>query len=444
VFVIGAVVILYITWGPRLLHRRQHQASEPVETHDHAAHAGLEGPYHQPTDSHEPLPMEPGELRTILCEHGIPIIECNLCRYEAGVAGVDPNIARELLTTGTIEVRQMTSRVLELTGEVQLDLTSVVEVAAACGGRIETLEKILGDNVGAGETLAVVQSAEFGQAQANFLENRARLALALQTFEREKGLFEQGVSSHADYLVAESTRAAAAAIDAASRQRLLLFGLTDEQIDAFAENHPEESFGRLIISSPTAGTIIDQNVVRGRLVMTTDTLYKVADLSRVWVWCDLYEQDLGDVVRVLAAGEKLTARIHSGAFPTDSFTATVDTIGSEVDYATRTVKLRLTAANPEHKLRPGMFVKAFITLPTAGATVEIPDSAVLSHEGRHFVFARFGDHLWIRRDVSVGRAGSGVVRVLDGLSPGDTIVTRGAFMFKSEILKDKMGAGCAH
>jgi len=444
VFVVGAVLILYVTWGPRLLRRTRHPASTPVETHDHGAHAGVEGPYEEPTGLHVPLPVEPNQQQAVLCEHGIPIIECHLCRYEAGVAGVDPNIARELLATGTIEVRQMTHRVLELTGEVRLDLTSVVEVAAACGGRVETLEKIIGDNVAAGETLAVIQSAEFGQAQAGFLENRARLALAQQTFEREKGLFEQGISSHADYLVAESARAAAAAIDAASRQRLQLFGLTDEQIDAFAENHPEESFGRLVIHSSIAGTVIDQNVVRGRLVMTTDTLYKVADLSRVWVWCDLYEQDLGDVVRVLAAGEKLTARIHAGAFPSDSFTATVDTIGSEVDYATRTVKLRLTAANPEYKLRPGMFVKAFITLPLVGAVIEIPDSALLNYGGRHFVFTRLDDHLWIRRDVNVGRVRGGVAQVLDGLSPGDVIVTRGAFMFKSEILKDKMGAGCAH
>ncbi len=444
VFLVGALVILHFTWGPWLLRRAHNRGGGPGPAHDHGTHPSAYEPYDDEPHQREPAPTDPNQLRAILCEHGIPIVDCYLCRYEVGVAGVDPNIGRELLATQTVEVRQMTSRVLELTGEVQLDLMRVVEVASACGGRIETIEKIVGDRVAVGETLAVIQSSEFGQAQADFLENRARLALARQTFEREKSLFEQQVSSHADYLVAESARAAAAAIDAASKQRLQLLGLTDEQIEAFAENHPEESFGRLPINSPIGGTVIDQNVVRGRLVMTTDTLYKVADLSSVWVWCDLYEQDLGDVVRLLAAGEKLTARIHAGAFPSDSFTATVDTIGNEVDYATRTVKLRLTAANPEHKLRPGMFVKVFITLPMAGATVEIPDSAVLNHEGRHFVFTRLDEHLWIRRDVNVGSVRHGVAQVLDGLNPGDVVATRGAFMFKSEILKEKMGAGCAH
>ena len=75
--------------------------------------------------------------------------------------------------------------------------------------------------------------------------------------------------------------------------------------------------------------------------------------------------------------------------------------------------------------------------------MEVPSSAILSDEGKTFVFQQWKDDLWVRRDVSVGRKQRGFVEVLNGISTGDTIVTSGAFMLKSDILREKMGAGCA-
>ncbi len=437
--IIVALLTLCFVWGPRLMNLKGVQKPVEADPHDHS----IEFVSH---DDHEeePIPTDPNQLRALLCEHGIPLIECDECRYEAGVAQIDPNIARGLMETAEIEIRELTHRTLELTGEVQLDLTRMVEVASAGGGRVEAINKFIGDKVTEKELLAVIQSAELGQAQAHFLEVRAQLNLAQQTFERERNLFEQRISSHADYLVAESARAAANAIDAAAKKRLQLLGLNDEQIEAFAEYHPDTAFGQLVINSPMAGTIIEQNIVRGRLVDPNDTLYQVADLTSVWVWCNLYEPDLADVVKALDSGEKLSARIFQGAFPDTTFTGSVDMVGSEVDHATRTMKLRVTTANPDLKLKPGMFVRVLITIPISGSTVEVPESAVLTDEDKHFVFARFDDDLWIRRDVTIGRIHGGIAQVTDGLSIGDIIVTRGAFMLKSEILKEKMGAGCAH
>jgi cobalt-zinc-cadmium efflux system membrane fusion protein len=106
--------------------------------------------------------------------------------------------------------------------------------------------------------------------------------------------------------------------------------------------------------------------------------------------------------------------------------------------------VRLVADNVQGKLRPGMFVTAFIPLAECEHVVHVPESAVLTDEGRHFVFVELADALWIRRDIAVGHRDKGMVEVLAGLTGGETIATRGAFMFKSEVLKEKMGAGCAH
>ena len=100
--------------------------------------------------------------------------------------------------------------------------------------------------------------------------------------------------------------------------------------------------------------------------------------------------------------------------------------------------------NAQGRLKPGMFVRVDLGLGRDAAMMTVPESAVLSDEGQAFVFVPLGRNLWIRRDVEVGAVRQGKVEVLHGLSAGETLVTRGAFMFKSEILKEKMGAGCAH
>ena len=119
-------------------------------------------------------------------------------------------------------------------------------------------------------------------------------------------------------------------------------------------------------------------------------------------------------------------------------------IDSQLDRDTRTLRVRLVADNVHGKLKPGMFVTALIPLAECEQVVHVPESAVLTDEGEHFVFAQLTDDLWIRRDIAVGHRDKGLVEVLAGLSEGETIATQGAFMFKSEVLKEKMGAGCAH
>ena len=170
----------------------------------------------------------------------------------------------------------------------------------------------------------------------------------------------------------------------------------------------------------------------------------LADLSRVWVFCDVYESDLAALIDRVATRQPVTAQITSKAFAETPFTGTLDMVGSQLDEHTRTVKCRVGVDNAQGRLKPGMFVQVNLGLGHNTSVITVPESAVLSDEGTAFVFVSLGDDLWMRRDVEVGPVRQGQVEVLHGLSAGETIVTRGAFMFKSEILKEKMGAGCAH
>ena len=378
------------------------------------------------------------------CEHDIPIVECNECRYEVGVAKIEPALSKGLLETHVVGAATSVEKVLKLTGEVQLDLARVVEVASVGSGRVERLDKVLGDRVKASTPLAVIQSSDFGQAQAEFLELRAKLDLARVTFEREDRLYKQKVSSEADFMAAGSVFKSAQANIVAAEKRLQLFGLSEEQVAEFARQGANGTFGQLVLTAPIDGIITKQNIIRGRLVNPADTLYTVADLSHVWVSCDIYERDLGTLYERMASEKPVTVSIRVTAFPNEAFKGTVDMIGNEVDHDTRTIKVRIVAENPATKLKPGMFADVQLGLARKQSAIWVPETAVLADSEERFVFESLVDDLWIRRNIVPGETKDGLVAILSGLEPGVTIATKGAFMFKSEVLKEKMGAGCAH
>jgi len=397
-------------------------------------------------DEHESQINEPisreHSLEKAMCEHGMRTIDCDKCRFELGVVKLQPSVANALIET-TIVKDTPRSTTLKLTGQVQLDKTRAVDVVSTGNGRVRRVEKLLGQEVAKGDTLAVIHSADLGAGKAQFLEVQARLELATSTFEREKDLYEKKISSEADYLSALSELKAAQAYYTAAERRLSLFGLDSEQINAIKNEKENGLFAELLLRAPQSGTIIAQNISAGALIDTTESLYTIADLSNVWVWYDLYEKDLAVLHDRLSSGRTAPAKVRVKAFEGEVFDGVVDLIGSQVDEHTRTVKLRIQVKNEQHKLKPGMFAEAEISIRLKGSITAIPSSAVLSDEGKAFVFQHWKDDLWIRRDVQVGEDIGGMVEVLNGIPQGATVVSRGGFMFKSDILREKMGAGCA-
>jgi cobalt-zinc-cadmium efflux system membrane fusion protein len=425
------------------------------EGHAHGAHscadqcADKEDAHeHEEGDGHNHGPaLDPSNREALFaaqCEHDTSVVACGECRYEVGVAKIDRSLAEGLLDTQVVKEEAVAETTLKLTGEVQLDLARVVEVASVGNGRVERLDKILGDELKASTVLAIIQSSEFGQAQAEFLTSKAKLDLARATFEREDKLHKQQISSEADFLAASNAFKAAQATMVAATKNLQLFGFSEAQVTSFERQKTNATFGQLVLTAPIDGVITEQNIVRGRLVGPTDKLYTIADLSQVWVWCDVYERDLAALYERLALDQPMIVDIRVSAFPDDVFKGIVDMIGNEVNHESRTVKVRVIAQNPAAKLKPGMFADVRIGLSQNQSVIRIPETAVMSDLEDRFVFEHLKDDLWIRRDIVPGETKDGLVAVLSGLEPGITIATKGAFMFKSEVLKEKMGAGCAH
>ncbi len=310
-----------------------------------------------------------------------------------------------------------------------------------------------------------------GEWKSKLIGAVARLRQAKTVLEREKSLVAKQASSKAELETAEremqtaqadyvalfeeiqlnvkldrlKTESAARLADArlnAAEQRLHLFGLDDQAIKAVEQMKDDGQFAQLEVKAPRAGVITAQNITEGKFIESSQSLYTIADTSNVWVWCDLYERDLGPLHERLVKGDKPQAIVKVTAF-SDLFPGDVDLLDSAVNETTRTVKVRVQVKNEQGKLRPGMFAAVDIPLTEGTKVALVPRQAVLSDAGQTFAFVHWKDDLWLRRDVNVGRVQGEMVEILSGLSAGDRVVAGGGFLFKSDILRAKMGAGCA-
>jgi cobalt-zinc-cadmium efflux system membrane fusion protein len=155
----------------------------------------------------------------------------------------------------------------------------------------------------------------------------------------------------------------------------------------------------------------------------------------------VYEREVAAVLQAREGGT-VEAEVTVTAYPERTFAGRVEQVGGTLDEATRTASVRVVVDNPGNLLRAGMFARVRLLMPGGGSGLALPEEAVLEDEGRSFVFVRTRGPYFIRRPVTTGRAVDGWVEVT-GIAAGDEVVTRGAFLLKSDVLRSKMGAGCA-
>jgi RND family efflux transporter MFP subunit len=218
------------------------------------------------------------------------------------------------------------------------------------------------------------------------------------------------------------------------KAKLLTFGLTQEMaetVDPIAEGAKATL---LTVKAPFSGTIVEKHAVLSERVGPQFQMFILSDLSSVWVQADVFETDL-PLVRGLA-NKTIAFRSTLSNIPDQR--AKVVYTGDLIDKSSRTLTLTAEAANSERTLKPGMFVEIGFDAGDETPVVQLPVSAILRYENKTFVFVATGDDTFERRDVLLGRTAGDAVEIVTGLNLGDSVVTRGAFVLKSELLKDKM------
>lgn len=382
------------------------------------------------------------QLTTVHCEHGQQIVECASCRFEVGVVELAPAVLEEegLVETAPV-IHKALPRLMNLTGEVGFDERKLAHISPRIQGVVRRVFVELGQTVKAGARLVEIDSLELGRMRSEYLRARARLALTQETFAREEQLHARKISSGSDQQLARTAleEARAAMEEVAEQLRLLGFG--PQELAQLVKADGARS-GSLLLRSPIDGTVVTKHAVTGERLVPDRAMISVADLDSLWVWASVYERDLAAVITARQAGP-LPATVKVAGFTDRRFTGDLDYIGATMDEATRTVRVRVVVQNRDRLLRPGMFAEVELELEGRGKLLLAPADAVITDEGQAFVFVKVGDRRFMRRDVQLAGHSADQVRIASGLRPGDEIVVKGAFLLKSDVLREKMGAGCA-
>jgi len=354
-------------------------------------------------------------------DHGTPAEE-----HGADVVRVPDDMLRDLkITTAPVEARPGVEGASVL-GELHVDEDRYAEVSSPLAAEAAAVRAGPGDRVRAGQALAELASLEVGRARGSLREAEARHALARQALARKRRLADERIAPRREVEEAEAEEAAAAAAMAAAAATL-------ESLRVPAG----DTGGRFALTSPVAGVVIERALVRGQVVEAGRVLFKIGDLSRLWVVAHASERD---AVRV---PEGAVARVAIPALPGAPVEARVVHVGRQVDAVSRTIPVRLVLENPRGLLRPGMSATVTLPIGDGGTVLAVPVAALQRLHDAWCVFVPQGRGAFEARPVGRGRDLGGEVEVLSGLAAGETVVVEGAFLLKAEAEKAE-GAGAHH
>jgi cobalt-zinc-cadmium efflux system membrane fusion protein len=298
---------------------------------------------------------------------------------------------------------------LAVTGVVNPDVSRTVPVISLASGRVVDIRARLGDSVKKGQLLLRVQSNDVSGAYSDYQKAAADQTLAHSQLTRSKDLYTHGAISLSDLeLAQDATQKADVDFDTA-RQHLQLLG-----------SDPAHPSGIVDVRAPVTGVIVEQNITDAGGVKTLDNspnLFTIADLSTIWVLCDVYEDDLSQV----RIGE--LADITLNSYPGQVFQGRVGNIGAVLDPSIRTAKVRIELPNPGI-MRVGMFVTATFHSPTKEILPAVPASAILHLHDRDWIYVPAGGNSFRRVGVTAGDMLPGNMQlILSGAKPGQQVVT---------------------
>jgi len=332
----------------------------------------------------------------------------------------DPNLLSidhpEQFPLVSVETRKIAD-ILRVNGVVSPDISRAVPVLSLSGGRVVETRVRLGDDVKKGQVLLLISSPDIAAAFSDYQKYSADELLARKQLERSQLLFSRGAIAQRDLEAAQNAENKALVDQTTAANRLRILGADPD--------HPSPI---LSVKAPISGTIIEQNTTNGGAVRSIDnspSLFTIADMSRVWVLCDVYENMLDRV----HLGD--TAEIRLNAYPDRAFTGRVGNISRVLDPSTRTAKVRIEMENPQGFMRAAMFVTASFRSRKEAEQVVIPASAILRLHDKDWVFKPVGGNKFRRTEIQTGLSlPDNTQEVLAGLQPGDKVVSN-ALQFSS-------------
>jgi Cu(I)/Ag(I) efflux system membrane fusion protein len=362
------------------------------------AQAGHEGHGAKETKESQDLDMEGLTMESVKKEG-------KMVELSPGTVNISPERQQLIgVKIGTVEPRRL-EKLIRTTGRVDYDEKRLVTISPKIGGWVEDLYvDFTGAYVKKGQPLLTIYSPELVSTQEEYL-------VALKAKEGfMKSPFPEVASS--GNTLAES-----------ARRRLKLWDISDDQIKALEQSgQPRKT---LTLYSPYEGFLLERMVYKGMNVMPGTALFKLADLSVVWIYADIYEYELP----LIRLGQ--VASVKLAYLPAETFTGKVIYIYPSLDPKTRTAKVRLEFPNPKGRLKPEMYADVNLKIDL-GEKLAVPEEAIIDTGIRQVAFIDKGSGYFEPREVKLGVKVDQYYEVIEGLKPGERVVTSANFLIDSE------------
>lgn len=370
-----------------------------------------------------PIPLPLWSLSLLL------LLSLPLTAQEAPPPSVTANAALlaklKVVVVGQTELRDS----LRVPARVELDRRRLAHIGASVSGRVVEIRRSLGDDVKKGDLLAVLNSAELGTAQSDYLKAISKLKLRQSAYNRAKQLYENGIIAVANLQQRQNELSEAEVDLDTSRDHLKVMGMSDPAITDLGARGTIKSLSP--ITATLTGTVIERNITLGQVVQPSDSVFTVSDLSHVWLVADVSERN----AQWAREGDEAEAEI--AALPGKRFIGRLIYIGDVIDPDTRTMTVRMDLPNPADIIKPNMLATLLIRKQGTQEAV-VPLEAVIREGNRDHVFVQTGKDQFSLRPVQLGDPEGSVRAVIKGLSVGERIVSTGSFHLNNERLRSQL------
>ena len=335
------------------------------------------------------------------------------------------------VAVGSATAQNISSR-LSLPGILTFNQNQTAYISSYVEGKVLDIEADLGARVKKGSLLLTINSPKFAQAQADFLEARARLNLSQKEFDRAKKLLDEKAIEEKEFLRRES-----------EYEKLMTehIEVLIAKCDAIRDElyKCEIANPNLPILSPIAGTVVYRDVILGEHVSPEKTVFKISNLKTLWAQLDAYEKDLPFI------SKNSSVTILSPLYHDFQFEGKITSISETIDEKLRTVKIRVEVDNSEGRLKPNMYIQGKIeNISVEDDILVVPEEAIQNLNGEKVVFLLEEEDVFTARHIQLGQSLGNMRIITAGLSLEDKIAIKGAFYLKTELTKATFGQTHVH
>jgi cobalt-zinc-cadmium efflux system membrane fusion protein len=352
------------------------------------------------------------------------------------------------IRVGHVHKESLTARV-SLPGVLALNQNRTAHVSAFVHGQVSDLAVDLGRKVRKGQPMLTLNSPEFAELQADFLQARAAYNLSRTEYQRAESLWEARAIEQKEFLRRQAEHERLSTEYGALGSKLHSLGLTHDQIDKLIlkcslmeeqEYKCDVANPLLPLLAPLSGTVIFRDAVKGAHIEPETTLFTISDLGKLWANLDVYEKDIPLV------SQQSRISIQSSLYPDRSFPAKITYISNLIDEKLRTMRVRVEVDNPQGQLKPNMYVQGLLESDVLGGekVLAVPEEAVQNLDGEKIVFVREASEVFAVRHVRIGEQVGDHRIILAGLTEHEDVVLKGAFTLKTELSKGTFGHSHVH